>query len=81
MAETLRTASLIPQGFKDLITKRCEERGILFVPINNRFHEAKQVYRIGSNTQCYIDRNVVFVSQNGSSFSPTSLSKLLDIAS
>lgn len=80
MAETIRIASMIPTGFKDLIAKRCEERGILFVPIPNRFHEAKQVYRIGTNTQCYIDRNVVFM-QTGSNWLPTSLSKLLDMAS
>lgn len=81
IAEAVRSASKIPQGFKDLVTKRCEERGILFVPIPNKFHEAKQVYRIGANgVQCYIDRNVVFYSQNNSSWIPTSLNRLLDMA-
>lgn len=81
IAEAVRSASKIPQGFKDLITKRCEERGILFVPIPNKYHEAKQVYRIGaSGVQCYIDRNVVFYSQNNSTWMPTSLNRLLDLA-
>ncbi|XP_071056718.1 septin-interacting protein 1 [Onthophagus taurus] len=80
-AETVRTASQIPQGFKDLVAKRCEEKGILFVPIPNKYHEAKQVYRLGSNgVQCYIDRNVVFYTQNNSTWLPTSLNRLLDMA-
>ncbi|XP_050294464.1 septin-interacting protein 1 [Anthonomus grandis grandis] len=82
IAEAVRTAAKIPQGFKDLVMKRCEERGILFVPIQNKYHEAKQVYRIGSNgVQCYIDRNVIFYSQNSPTWIPTSLNRLLDISS
>lgn len=79
IAEAVRTASQIPQGFKDLIQKRCEERGILFMPIPNRYREAKQVYKIG-NVQAYIDRNVVFVCHNGSTWAPTHLNALLDTA-
>lgn len=83
--ESLRiSSSQIPQqsfSFKDIIAKNCEERGILFVPIPNRYREAKQVYRIGSgSTQCYIDKNVVFVTTNGTSWAPTNLNNLLDIA-
>ncbi|KAL1505399.1 hypothetical protein ABEB36_004973 [Hypothenemus hampei] len=81
LAEAVRSAAQIPQGFRDLVTRRCEERGILFVPIPNKFHEAKQVYRIGSSgVQCYIDRNVIFYSQNNSTWIPTSLNSLLDIS-
>ncbi|XP_060532226.1 uncharacterized protein LOC132705582 isoform X2 [Cylas formicarius] len=81
IAEAVRTASKIPQGFKDLVTKRCEERGIIFVPIPNKYREAKQVYKIGSGgLQCYIDRNVIFYSQNNATWLPTSLNKLLDMA-
>ncbi|CAG9765565.1 unnamed protein product [Ceutorhynchus assimilis] len=82
LEEAVRTAAKIPQGFKDLVTKRCEERGILFVPIPNKYHEAKQVYRIGtSGVQCYIDRNVIFYSQNNATWVPTSLNRLLDVSS
>lgn len=77
----MKTAAKIPQGFKDLIAKRCEERGILFVPIPNKYHEAKQVYRLGmKGIQCYIDRNVVFYMQNSTTWLPTSLNRLLDMA-
>ncbi|KAK9877327.1 hypothetical protein WA026_017723 [Henosepilachna vigintioctopunctata] len=79
--EALKTASMIPQGFKDLVAKRCEEKGILFVPIPNKFREAKQVYRLGGNgVQCYIDKNVVFYSQDNTTWVPTSLNRLLDMA-
>ncbi|CAH1104934.1 unnamed protein product [Psylliodes chrysocephalus] len=81
IAEAMKTASKIPQGFKDLVMKKCEDRGLLFVPMANKYHEAKQVYKIGSNgMQCYIDRNVIFYSQNNSTWIPTSLNKLLDSA-
>ncbi|XP_046748597.1 septin-interacting protein 1 [Diprion similis] len=79
IAEAVRTASQIPQGFKDLIQKRCEERGILFMPVPNRYREGKQVYKVG-NVQAYIDRNVVFVCHNGSTWAPTHLNALLDMA-
>jgi tuftelin-interacting protein 11 len=59
LAEAVRTASQIPQGFKELIQKRCEERGIVFMPPPNRYREGKRVYRCGK-LQVYIDRNVVF---------------------
>ncbi|XP_076274624.1 septin interacting protein 1 [Rhynchophorus ferrugineus] len=82
IAEAVKIASKTPQGFKDLVTKRCEERGILFVPIPNKYYEAKQVYRIGvGGVQCYIDRNVIFYTQNNSTWLPTSLNRLLDISS
>lgn len=80
LAEAVRTASLIPQGFKDLVAKRCEEKGILFVPVLNKFYEAKQVYRLGSDgVQVYFDRNVIFYSQNNSSWLPISLNRLIDM--
>ncbi|XP_049779978.1 tuftelin-interacting protein 11 [Schistocerca cancellata] len=80
LAEAVRTASQIPQGFKDLIQKRCEERGIIFVPLANRYREGKQIYRCGK-VQVYLDRNVVFVSYNGgSTWAPTSLFSVLEMA-
>lgn len=77
MAESVRTAQQIPQGFKDLVAKRCEERGIVFMPLPNRFREAKQVYKCGK-LQIYIDRNVLFVFNDGQ-WEPTSLNALLDM--
>ncbi|KAK2579187.1 hypothetical protein KPH14_002709 [Odynerus spinipes] len=79
LAEAVRTASQIPLGFKDLVQKKCEERGILFMPILNRYREAKQVYKVG-NVQAYIDGNVIFVCHNGANWMPTNLNALLDMA-
>lgn len=78
LAEAVRTASQIPQGFKDLVQKKCEERGILFMPIPNRYREGKQIYKVG-NVQAYLDGNVIFIC-HGTSWNPTHLSALLDIA-
>nr|CAD7587242.1 unnamed protein product [Timema genevievae] len=81
LAEAVRTASQVPQGFKELIQKRCEEQGLLFVPLTNRYREGKQIYRCG-NIQLYVDRNVAFVSDNsGASWNPKSLKAVLDMAS
>lgn len=30
ISEAVKTSSQIPQGFKDLIAKRCEDKGIIF---------------------------------------------------
>lgn len=79
LAECTRTSSQVPHGFKDLVEKRCEERGILWVPLPNRYKEGKQVYRCGS-TQAYIDRNVLFACDNNGVWSPVSLQELLDRA-
>ncbi|XP_071447563.1 tuftelin-interacting protein 11 [Hetaerina americana] len=78
IAEAVRTASQIPQGFRDLLQKRCEERGIVFMPLANRWREGKQVYRVGK-LQVYLDRNVIFMFQNGI-WVPSSLGAVLDLA-
>lgn len=78
-AEAGRTVSQIPQGFKDFVQKKCEERGILFMPIPNRYKEAKQVYKLGK-VQAYIDGNVLLVSHNGTNWIPTHLNALLDMS-
>ncbi len=54
----------IPQTFKDLLAKKCADRGILFVPIPNRSYEGKQVYKCG-NAMIYLDRTVIFVNRGG----------------
>ncbi|XP_040582853.2 LOW QUALITY PROTEIN: tuftelin-interacting protein 11 [Lepeophtheirus salmonis] len=71
----------IPMGFRDLVAKRCEENGVLFVPVMpNRFKEGKQIYRCGS-LNIYLDRNVIFVQEpNKDVWVPTSLNVLMDNA-
>lgn len=79
LAEAVRVANQVPQGFRELVQKNCEERGIVFVPIPKRYREGKQVYRCGK-ILVYIDRNVIFLSENGTTWRPTSLNGLLDMA-
>lgn len=79
-AEVMRTQlQQDPVGFKDLVQKKCEDRGILFMPLLNRFKNSKQVYKIG-NVQCYIDNDLLFVCHSGTNWVPTSLNTLLDTA-
>ncbi|XP_071871331.1 tuftelin-interacting protein 11-like isoform X1 [Bombus fervidus] len=79
LAEAVRTASLIPLGFKGLVQKKCEDNGILFMPIPNRYRKGNQVYKVG-NFQAYIDGNVLFVCHNGMNWMPTHLNTLLDMS-
>jgi tuftelin-interacting protein 11 len=65
-------------SFKDLIERKAAENNILFVQVQNRFKEGKQVYRFG-NLNVYIDRNVVFMLQNGS-WIPASINEILQKA-
>ena len=69
-----------PTSFKDLVQKRAEEYGILFVPHTGKFREAKQIYRFG-DMQIYFDRNVVFlVEPLTQKWVPVSLNSLIDRA-
>lgn len=80
IAEALRTASQIqvPRDFKDLVQKRCEDRGILFMPLPNRYREGKPIYKVG-NVQVYIESDTIYVCR-GSNWFPTDLNTLLDTA-
>ena len=70
--------SSAPGSYKELISRRCEEKGILFRPVPGKYQEGKQVYQCG-NLLMYIDRNAIFV-QNKDMWIPTSLNTLLDSA-
>ena len=78
ITEAVKTSASIPQGFKELIGRRCEDRGIIFRPLPGRYREGKQMYLCGGN-QMYLDRNVIFVLQSGV-WVPSSLNSLLDKA-
>ena len=80
MMESARTSNQMVDGFKDLLQKRCEERGVVFLPLANRYREGKQIYRCGSHLQLYIDRNVLFYSENGANWAPISLQALIEKA-
>ncbi|XP_064489812.1 tuftelin-interacting protein 11-like isoform X2 [Ornithodoros turicata] len=68
----------IHMSFKELIEQKAQEKNLLFMPIPNRFQEAKQVYRLG-RIMLYIDRSVIFMF-NGKIWVPTSMQSLLDMA-
>lgn len=79
MSEVARTASQMADGYKDLVARKCEERGILFAPvIPPKYREGKQIYRCG-NSLIYLDRSAILV-QSGDRWIPTSLNTLLDSA-
>ena len=79
VSEAVRTATQMTDGYKDLVARRCEERGILFAPvIPPKYREGKPVYRCG-NFNIYLDRSAILV-QSGDRWIPTSLNTLLDTA-
>ena len=47
----------VPHGFRELVEYRCAQQGILFIPLVNRFHAGRQIFRVG-NVHCYFDRQV-----------------------
>jgi tuftelin-interacting protein 11 len=66
--------------FKELVSQKCAERGIIFAPMPGRREMGKQVYRAGK-LFCYIDRSVCIVSSDGGiSWTPISLNAMLDKA-
>lgn len=64
--------------FKDVIERKATESNILFLPVINKFKDGKQVYRFG-NLNIYIDRNVVFMLENGN-WVPTSINEIISKA-
>lgn len=65
--------------FKDLVERKAEALGILFMPVPNRYQEAKQVYRFG-HLLLYLDRGVIFVQNENNLWVPTSLQSLVELA-
>ena len=83
MQDVAKTAVEMSHSYKDLVARRCEERGILFAPVvPARWKEGKPVYRVG-NSYIYMDKTAIFVQQSGSGIDrwiPQSLNTLLDSA-
>lgn len=66
--------------FKEMVSIKCAERGIIFAPMPGRRESGKQVYRVGK-LFCYIDRSVCIISQDGGvTWNPISLNALLEKA-
>lgn len=66
--------------FKELVSQKCAERGIIFAPMPGRREFGKQVYRVGK-LFCYIDRSVVMISDGSfSNWSPVPVATMLERA-
>ncbi|EDV31907.1 uncharacterized protein Dana_GF14307 [Drosophila ananassae] len=64
--------------FKELVSQRCAELGIIFAPLPGRREMGKQIYRVGK-LFCYIDRNVCMLSDGSfTNWQPVGLNHLLE---
>lgn len=78
---TMIDTQIIPSpqlDFKELVSQKCAERGIIFALMPGRREQGKQVYRAGK-LFCYIDRNVVMLSDGTlTNWTPVSIPVLLE---
>ncbi|XP_030555766.1 septin-interacting protein 1 [Drosophila novamexicana] len=66
--------------FKELVSQKCAELGIIFAPLPGRRELGKQIYRVGK-LFCYIDRNVCMLSDvSFTNWQPVGLNQLLERA-
>lgn len=66
--------------FKELVSQKCSERGVIFAPMPGRRESGKQVYRVGK-LFCYIDRNVIMLTDGSfTTWSPVSIAVLIERA-
>ncbi|XP_061395891.1 septin-interacting protein 1 [Musca vetustissima] len=73
-------AAPVQLEFKELVSRKCAERGILFAPLPGRRELGKQVYRVGK-LYCYIDRNVCMITDSSfKNWIPTPLQPMLERA-
>lgn len=80
MVDAMRLTAQVPHGFRELVQLKCEEMGLIFVPVPNRYYEGKQVYKCGS-VLMYISGNVIFILRDGQMWVPASLNQLIQAAS
>lgn len=78
MADAIRLTAQVPNGFRDLVQMKCEELGLLFMPVPHRYYEGKQVYKCG-NAFIYISANVIYIQRDGM-WTPTSLQQMINFA-
>ena len=69
-----------PSSLREQVEQTAAQRGFLFLPIANRFHEGKQVYRL-ERQQVFFDRNVAFCYNSyDSGWQPVSFNDLMAMA-
>lgn len=66
--------------FKELVSQKCAERGIIFAPMPGRRESGKQVYRVGK-LFCYIDRSVLMLTDGSfTNWKPVSVPAMIERA-
>lgn len=76
----MQMAQAAQPEFKELVSQKCAERGIIFAPMPGRRENGKQVYRVGK-LFCYIDRTVVMLSDGSfTNWIPVSIPAMLERA-
>ena len=73
------TEPLVPQGSRELVEYRCQQLGILFIPLANRFQAGRQVFRVGQ-LLAYFDRQIAFVLTPNAAWIPVSAQQLIEMA-
>ncbi|ALC38796.1 sip1 [Drosophila busckii] len=64
--------------FKELVSQKCAELGIIFAPLPGRRELGKQIYRVGK-LFCFIDRNVCMISDSSlTNWQPCGVNQLLE---
>ena len=72
------TQSTESMNFKQMLSRKADESGILFMPIN-KLQDGKQVYALGQH-KVYLEQCVIFVYRPSSnSWTPASLQSLLQL--
>lgn len=77
-ADIISSARRETLSMREVVERRCQERGIVFVPLPDRKHEARPVYRCGKLNVSF-NKNIIYV-QTERGWMPKSLTTLLDDA-
>lgn len=65
-------------NFKQLIERQAAKHGLVFIPVNGKFCDSKQVYKLGTRL-IYLDNNVVYIKLTGN-WVPKSIEEALVIS-
>lgn len=77
-ADIISSARRDTLSMREVVERRCQERGIVFVPLPDRKHEGRPVYRCGKLNVSF-NKNIIYV-QTERGWMPKSLTTLLDDA-
>ncbi|XP_076047083.1 septin interacting protein 1 [Oratosquilla oratoria] len=77
-ADIISTARRETMSMRELVERRCLERGVIFLPIPDRNHEGRPVYKCGRFNISF-NKNVIYV-QTERGWTPQSITTLIDEA-